>query len=408
MTSDTTLTFYPLTFVIDLPDIIVGRKDINSYAAFPEDGAELLKQLQAGYSLNKAAQWYQDCYGETIDMEDFLGTLRDLQFIYEGSEEQYPMLPERSATIWQWLGRAAFSPPAWMVYVAIFAYCFFLMFRFPYLRPRYTNIFFSPYLIILELGIYFGQFPGILFHESFHILAGQRLGISSRLSVGLRLYFVVFETNLDGLWSVPRQERYLPFLAGMLGDMLWFSFLTIIASWTYNPATSFGIVSTFCLALAYLTLLRLAWQFYVYLRTDLYFVFTNMFRCVNLQQTTQQYIWNCIYRLFGRTDQIRNEEEWHPRDRQVARWYVFFFGAGYLFSLGILFFVGLPAAARVFPGVVQHLINHPTFDAGFWDACTFLFINVVQFSIIGIVVLREYRVRRRQKRLNVAVAQDIS
>lgn len=408
MTIDATLLFYPLTFVPDAPDIIVGRKDIDSYAAFPEDGVELLKQLQAGSNLEDAAAWYQERYGESINIQDFLETLHDLQFLRVSGEEAKPTQPALLTTVWQWLGRAAFSPLAWIMYTGIFGYCLFLMLRFPYLRPSYSDLFFSPYLVALELGLFLGQFPGILFHEGFHVLAGQRLGISSRLSIGRRLYFIVFETNLDGLWSVPRKARYLPFLAGMLGDVLWFSFLMIIAGWTYNPANPYAFPGAFCLALAFSTMLRFVWQFYFYLQTDIYYVFTNLLRCIDLQQTTKLYIGNRFYRLFGRTDKIQDEEEWHPRDRQVARWYVFFFGAGYLFALGTLFLVGVPSAIRIFSGIIQHLFIHAAFNASFWDACVFLLLNALQVAIVTGLFLRGYRARRKERRLPIAVEQEVA
>lgn len=407
MSIDTTLLFHPLTFVSDAPDVIIGRRDIDSYAAFPEDGAELLKQLQAGSNLEEAATWYQDHYGESINIADFLETLRDLQFIRENGDEEVSSVPTHSSAFWQWAGRALFSPVAWIIYVAIFGYCVFLMLHFPYLRPSYSNLFFSPYLVILELGLFLGQFPGILFHEGFHVMAGQRLGISSRLSIGRRIYILVFQTHLDGLWSVPREKRYLPFLAGMLGDMLWFSFMMIIASVTYNPANAFAFPGAFCLALAFSTLLRFVWQFYFYLETDIYYVFINIFRCVDLQQTTWLYVWNRIYRLFGRTDKIVDEEEWHPRDKQVARWYGIFFATGYVFTIGTFFLVGIPAAIRIFSGVISHL-SVLKFDTAFWDACIFLFLNALQLAIVAGVFLREQRVRRKTKRLATVVEQQVA
>lgn len=407
MTNDKTLLFYPLTFVADAPDVIVGRKDIDSYAAFPEDGAELLKQLQSGRTLEDAATWYQDRYGEGIDMADFLETLHDLQFLRASGEEEQVLTPARSSAFWQWVGRVLFSPVAWLIYAAVFGYCLYLMVRFSYLRPSYSNLFFTPYLVVLELGLFFGQFPGILFHESYHILAGQRLGISSRLGIGRRIYILVFETHLDGLWSVPRNKRYLPFLAGMLGDILWFSFTMIIAGLTYNPTHPFAFPGAFCLALSFSTLLRFIWQFYFYLETDIYYFFINIFRCVDLQQTTRLYIWNRIYRLFGRTNKIQDEEEWHPRDRQVARWYAFFFGAGYLFTIGTLFLVGVPAAIRIFSGIFSHLFVH-ALDISFWDSCIFLLLNAVQLAIVAGIFVREYRTRKRNRRLAVAVEQEVA
>jgi len=280
MSIETPLSFHPLTILADPPDLLVGRTDIESYAAFPEDGIALLKQLQAGMSPHMAETWYQEQYGETLDVADFIATLRDLQFLQEEGEEA-GVAPTPSA-FWQWMGRAAFSPPAWLLYSVTVGFCLFLMLRFDYLRPANSNLFFTPYISLLELGLFFGQFPGLFFHESFHMLAGLRLGLPARLRIGRRYYFLVFETHLTGLWGVPRRKRYLPFLAGMLGDVLWVCLMTILASLIYTPAMPFSF-GAFLRAMAFLTVLRLLWQFYFYLQTDLYHVFTNALRCINLQ-----------------------------------------------------------------------------------------------------------------------------
>lgn len=403
MIANTPVSFYPLTFVPDSPDVIVGRKDIDSYASFPEDGAALLQTLQSGVSPEEAAHWYRERYAEPIDMEDFLETLSDLQFIRDGSDEGVVATPTRPSP-WQSIGKATFSPMAWIIYSAILGYCLYIIIHVPYLRPSYRNLFFTPYLVLLELGLFLGQFPGILFHELYHMLAGKRLGIPSRLGIGHRLYTLVFETHLTGLWSVPRKARYLPFLAGMLADLLWFSLFTILASLTYTSAYPFSFPGAFCLALAFSTLLRFIWQFYFYLQTDIYYVFTNFLRCVDLQQTTWQYLWNRIYRLFRLIHKIRDEEAWHPRDRQIARWYVFFFGAGYLFSLGTLFFVGVPTALRIFSSVVTHLLNHATLNLDFWDSCVFLLLNGLQIAVVAWVYWREHRARRAAKRSSLAMS----
>ena len=85
------------------------------------------------------------------------------------------------------------------------------------LVPRYQHLFFTrSSLTILTLGIVLGQVPWMLLHESFHALAGRRLGLNSKLSIGRRFYYLVFVTSLDGLVAVPRRKRYLPMLAGMV------------------------------------------------------------------------------------------------------------------------------------------------------------------------------------------------
>jgi hypothetical protein len=396
VTTDTTLKFYPLTFVEDPPDIVIGRSDINSYASFPEDGAYLLKHLQAGTAPEIAARWYQEQYGEPIDLADFLDTLRDLHFLREGAEAE--IVPTRHSPLWQHVGKALFSPVAWFLYVGIFAYCVFVMIHLPYMRPAYSDIFFSPSLVVIELGLFVCQFPLILFHEYYHVLAGKRLGVSSRLGIGRRIYIVVFETYLTGLWSVPRRKRYLPFLAGMLADLLLFSCFTILASWTYTPTNPYAFPGAFFLAMAFSTLLRFVWQFYFYLQTDIYYVVSNALHCIDLQQTTQAFLLNRWYQVFGRTDKMQDETAWNPRDRQVAPWYALFFGAGYLFTLGTLLLVGFPTAIRILSLVFERVFLRGTLDLTFWDSLIFLLLNLLQATVFLILFAREFAKKRARKR----------
>src|SRR5437660_7980790 len=216
MSDDEALTFHPLTYVQEGEEITVGRADSGVYAVFPPDGAALLQQLQAGLSPARSSQWYLETYGEAADIDAFLETLRELHFVRE--EDAEVSLP--SAISWQSLGRAVFSPLAWLLYVILFAWCLYDLTHFSALHPTFQWVFFSPYLTLVEVTILLGQVPAILFHELYHILAARRLGLSSRLSIGRRFYFVVVQTSLDGLWGVPRRSRYLPFLVGMVADAL--------------------------------------------------------------------------------------------------------------------------------------------------------------------------------------------
>jgi len=380
---------------------MVGRPEIDSFALFPPDGVALLRQMQAGLSPEKAAQWYEEQYNDTVDMDDFLDTLQQLGFIQdqrgvEGAASESNAgteIPFASRTVsWQWLGRAAFSPVAWIIYIALFGYCIFDIVRYPILFPRYTNIFFSPSYTLVVISLFFGQFPGLLFHEGYHMLAGRRIGLPSRLSLGHRFYYVVFETVLNGVWGVPPRYRYLPFLAGMLADGIWFSLLTILAGATLRSPGSFSFFGAVCAALAFETVLRFIWQFYFYLRTDLYYIFTNIFGCIDLHHTTNRYLWNGILRLFRRTSKIADETLWNPRDRQMARWYGPLYIVGYALTLYLSLSVGLPILIQFLSGVFGNLITgyaHLTVE--FWDSTIFLAMSLLQSVVLGIIIWREYR-----------------
>ena len=70
------------------------------------------------------------------------------------------------------------------------------------------------------VALFAGQALLALVHESFHVLAGRRLGLRTSVRISRRFYYAVYETRLDGLVSVPRRQRYLVILAGLLADVL--------------------------------------------------------------------------------------------------------------------------------------------------------------------------------------------
>ena len=151
-------------------------------------------------------------------------------------------------------------------------------------------MFFTDSTVAVELLIVFGQLPWLFLHESFHVLAGRRLGLSSRLGLGTRLYFVVFETRMPSLLSVERRRRHLPFLAGMLADVLIVASLGVLAS-----ATG-GIVRGLALAMAFPVCTRFAYQFLLFLQTDVYFALATALGCYDLHAATKARIANRYWR----------------------------------------------------------------------------------------------------------------
>src|SRR3954467_3083054 len=95
------LTLHPLTFLEDGDEVVIGRRDIDSYAYFPPDGAALVRQLEAGRSPAQAAAWYRDAYGEAVDIDEVVETLHELHFVRDA---EAPAPAERPVR-WQRLGR---------------------------------------------------------------------------------------------------------------------------------------------------------------------------------------------------------------------------------------------------------------------------------------------------------------
>lgn len=337
---DRPVLLHPLVFLDEGAEVTVGRADVDGYVVLPAEGAGLLRQLEAGLTPGEAADWYERTYGEGVDIDGFLDDLDELGFLREPGEAARSAVPVR----WERLARAVFSPAGAGCLAGALIACVIVMLRSPSLVPGYHDLFFTRYMTILELVTFVGQFPLILLHETAHALAGRRLGLRTRLSVGRRMYYVVFVTEMDGLVTVPRRKRYLPMLAGMLTDLLVLAILILVAAITRRPDGALSLAGNVALAFAYLTLLRVAWQFFFYLQTDLYYVIVTVLGCVDLQGTARRVLRDRLDRALRRPVSPDGLASAHPRDLAVASWYSWLLLVGWTASIAILISGVIPAA----------------------------------------------------------------
>lgn len=391
-----TVRLHKLTMVAEDDGVMVGRPDIGSYAVFPEEGAQALRMLDSGTPVSDVAAWYERTCGESLDMDDFLAALEDLQFLR--AEDEFT--PAEAPVRWQRLGRWAFSRPAWVCYIALMAVTVAAMVKEPQLRPSYHQAFFTSYLSLIPVALFGAAIPCILVHESFHALAGRRLGLPSRLGIGRRLYYLVAETRLDSLLSVERRRRYLPFLAGMLADAIMISVMTLLSV----ALDGHGIapwIHKLCLAVAFSCVIRLIWQFMFYLETDLYFVLSNALRCTDLQNASRFYLRTHFRRLLRR-DPPQPDTEWSDRDRAMARWYAPVLVAGYGFSLGSLLWAAIPIAVHLWSTAFGRFTNTRTAASDLLDAVIFVVLTSFELGLLLYVTVRDRRARTRKNSLQGA------
>jgi hypothetical protein len=396
MTTDITTTTHvrlqPLTYVEEGDEVMVGRPDTGSYGLFPPAGADVLRALAAGATLETAAQQWHEHTGETLDTEDFLAILSDLDFVV-GDDQAPVQLP---TVRWQRLGRALFSPLAWVLYLAVIAGGVITMIADPAVRPSYRNIFFTSYLSLIPVVLALTQFPFVLLHEGFHALAGRRLQLPSKLGVGRRLHYLVAETRLDALYSVPRAQRYVPFLAGSLVDAVEVGAFTMLSS----AGRHWGVpswLSGLCLAFAFGALLRVLWECLFYLETDVYFVIKTATGCADLHGAAKSRVRGWVRRALGRAPQPVSTE-YSDHDLAAARWYAPLMVAGYGLSLGTLLLVGLPTAVRFWTTVVHRLAGpQPPSLGTLLDTIAFICLSLAELSLLGYVTIRDLR-RRRARR----------
>jgi len=386
------LAIHPLSFVEQGDDVIVGRTDTGSYAVLPSDGAQLLRKLADGMTLDEAAEWYKSAFDEAVDMDEFVEALTELGFVSDGTQLAEPSAGPR----FRWLGVALFSPLAWAGYSVLAVVWLVLLGRHSDLRPHPGQIFFTGSLILVQATLTISQIPLLFLHESFHVLAGQRLGLRSKLNVSNRYGYIVFETQTNGLLSVPRSKRYLPFLAGMTLDSVLVCLLGVAAELTRAGDGSLSLVGRACLGIAFTVILRLAWQLQLYLQTDLYYVFSTLLSCHDLHAASKAITLNRIWRRLGWSDRLVDEDQWTARDRKVGSWYGILLGFGLVSAIGLTLFGSLPIAFSYVATLFRHLFSG-RFDALFWDALLSVAVNGGELVLVLFL-------SRRKRRMNAGRA----
>jgi hypothetical protein len=387
--TDVSIEFHPLTFVAEGADVVVGRAETGSYAVLPKDGAELLQCLRSGMTAAEAAEWYEQSFGEPVDIDDFLESMKELGFIQPPGTAQ--ALPALAPPRFQWLGKALFSVPAWFVYAALVTGAVIGLIAHTNLRPTSSQVYFTGSLVTVQVLLMAGQIPLAFLHESYHVLAGQRLGLRSRLGISNRYTYVVFETISNGLFSVPRRKRYLPILAGILVDIAVVCALDLTAAALRHGDGAIPFAGRLCLALSYSVLARLCWQFLLHLRTDLYYVLSTALNCYDLHEASRSIFFNRLRRLTGRTARMVDETQWTDRDRKIGAWYGWVIVFGFLATVVMTAFVTGPVGFIY----VKRLAHGLAAGVGTWrfsDSLFSLALIALQF------VLPIYLARRKRRR----------
>jgi putative peptide zinc metalloprotease protein len=197
-------------------------------------------------------------------------------------------------------------------------------------------------IITLSLIVY----GTIFLHEFAHLLAARAQGVKSRIGISNRLWILVAETDMTGLWAIPSRKRYLPVLAGPLLDSFSAAVLFFVLVAEGNGLFALAPPVDQCVrALIFIYLFRLLWQCYLFVRTDFYYVITTFFGCKSLMADTQVFIRNLYWRAV-RSPKSVDQSAIPLRERRVIRMYSVLWVLGRGVAFFSLFFITLPILFR--------------------------------------------------------------
>lgn len=275
-----------LTVVRDGDGYVLGSHASPDFVAVPEIGGQVVLWLQAGVSAQDCERRAGDVAGEPVDVPGFLDGLVQAGLL--AADEQPEPGPGQAGppqvSAWQraagrvLFGRAGLTAQGLLAVGAVVA-----LVSFPRLRPSYgdaiaTAVPLLNIMIIAVLGLVLG-----LAHELAHVLAAWAAGVPSRVSISRRMIAIVYQTDLTRLWSVPRRSRIVPLLAGTIFDAAVIGVLAgLELTMRGGPP---GLATHLLRAVVFLKVSAVAFQFLIFMRTDMYALFVQVTGCKHLWVT---------------------------------------------------------------------------------------------------------------------------
>jgi len=395
---DSLVTLHPLHIGEEQDgEVEVGRPDTGVFIALPAEGVFVVRMLTARIPLREVADRFRTTYGADVDVVDFVRELSGCGFVHTVDGIVLTEQPEPGEATepqgWRLLGglpqrRVAWllSRPARACYVVIWVGLLSLLVARPDLWPSARNAF-------LEIGVLGNLvlltllgWVLVFLHESAHLVAVRARGCSGTLDISHRLQFLVAQTDMSSVRVLPRNYRYAPYLAGMTWDAtLLLLCLLLQAAGTPSPLP--GLV-------AYLLAMALLFECAIFMRTDLYYVFTNLLRLGNLMHDTRRLVANLVARVL-RQAAPHDLSDIPVRELRVARWFAPFATVGVAVAVGQFVLLGVPLLLRFVGEAASGLAGDPR-SLSFWDSVGLLGVVGAQFGLLFIAIVRE-RWRRRSR-----------
>jgi putative peptide zinc metalloprotease protein len=355
-TRDTVITVQPFTRQVEGEDVIIGRVETGVFLAIPPEAVELLDDLSQGKTIGEVSDLYLQKYGETPDLDDFLhlletkGIVRPLVEGENGADRATTASAPVSRVRYHFsnfpqpLAQLLFSRPVVLGLLAVIILAVALAIRDPSLIPGPRDLYFPDRRALTWTILMVAIYTTVFLHELGHLIAARALGINSRIGLSHRLWYLIVETDLTGLWAVPKRQRYLPLLAGVLIDAVSGSLLLLLL---FVHQEQWLTLSDFAVrlvrALIFTYVMRIVWQFFLFVRTDLYFVIVSFLNCRNLLKDTEGFLRNQLARILSFVHPV-DQSAIPNSEQRVIRLYSLLWIGGRIFAFYLLFAVTLPVA----------------------------------------------------------------
>jgi len=391
-TRETVIAVRPFTRQREGEDVIIGCTETGGFLAVDPEAVELLEQLGQGSSVGEVSDRYQATYGEAPDLDHFLSLLETKGFIEPQVEDdgastlrQRPRPRYHFCNFPQALAQRLFSRPVLACCLLLIALALGAVIRYPTLMPVAHDLYFPDRRALSWTILMATAYATVFVHELAHLIAARAVGINSRMGISNRLWYVVAETDLTGLWAVPKRQRYMPMLAGMLTDTVSAALLVLLLlaaqqEWLAFPSLCVRLLR----AVSFTYLMRIMWQFFFFVRTDLYYVVAALFNCRNLLGDTEDFLRNQLARAIPSIRPV-DQSGIPASERRMIRAYAVLWAAGRIWAPSLLWLITVPLSLTYLRNLVGVFrVGYSANPSDFIDAVVLANYFLVPLSLIHI------------------------
>ncbi len=349
---------HPLSQRRDGDSWVIGRIETGEFIAVPEVAVRVIALLGQGHAIDDVAARLRAETGTRFAVTDFVTALDGLGFVAAiddrvraDSTRVQPSLPWLRSGYVRWA-----LHPLLPILVAAFAVAAVVMLVLhPGLLPSYRALVWSNRAgLVLAVNAAIAWIL-ILIHELAHLITARAAGVPARITLSTRLQFLAAQTDVSGVWAAPRRTRMTAYLAGMGIDICIAGTCLLVL----GLAGPHGLPRALLAVAVTETVLGLAGQFMVFMRTDIYFALQDLTKCANLYADGSRYLRYLGRRIVRRDGRPDPSQEYPAAQRRAIRLYGAILLAGTAVCLGIEFTVTLPALITLLARAVSEIGRTP-------------------------------------------------
>ena len=149
---------------------------------------------------------------DEVNMLDFVNQLMELDLVSELDGEVITRkIQSNNHSGYQWipphLGRIFFNTHSTKIYIGSLIASLLLILSNPSLFPNYQDFFVFDLMMKNAVVWLLITFSLVVLHELGHVLAVRSENLPAKIELGHRLFFVVLETDMSRVWTLPVKKR---------------------------------------------------------------------------------------------------------------------------------------------------------------------------------------------------------